>query len=93
MKQFRKVYLEISNKCNLSCAFCPGTARKKGAMTVETFRQALLAVELPLTIGGGIGQSRLCMLMMGCAHIGEVQSSIWDDMTRKTCQEAGVMLL
>ena len=57
------------------------------------FHKALLADELPLTIGGGIGQSRLCMLMMGCAHIGEVQSSIWDDMTRETCQEAGVMLL
>ena len=57
------------------------------------FHKALLADELPLTIGGGIGQSRLCMLMMGCAHIGEVQSSIWDDMTRQTCQDAGVMLL
>ena len=57
------------------------------------FHKALLADELPLTIGGGIGQSRLCMLMMGCAHIGEVQSSIWDDMTRETCREAGVMLL
>ena len=57
------------------------------------FHKALLADELPLTIGGGIGQSRLCMLMMGCAHIGEVQSSIWDDMTRETCRDAGVMLL
>ena len=45
MKQFRKVYLEISNKCNLSCAFCPGTARKKGAMTEETFRHALLSLQ------------------------------------------------
>ena len=57
------------------------------------FHRMLLSGELPLTIGGGIGQSRLCMLMMGCAHIGEVQSSIWDDMTRQTCQDAGVMLL
>ena len=57
------------------------------------FHRALLAGELPQTIGGGIGQSRLCMLMMGCAHIGEVQSSIWDQNTRECCQQAGVMLL
>ena len=57
------------------------------------FHKALLAGELPLTIGGGIGQSRLCMLMMGCAHIGEVQSSIWDEATKKACADAGVMLL
>lgn len=57
------------------------------------FHRALLEGKLPLTIGGGIGQSRLCMLMMGCAHIGEVQSSIWDRETRETCENAGVMLL
>ncbi len=57
------------------------------------FHKALLAGELPLTIGGGIGQSRLCMLMMGCAHIGEVQSSVWDEATKKACADAGVMLL
>ena len=57
------------------------------------FHKALLAGELPLTIGGGIGQSRLCMLMMGCAHIGEVQCSIWDENTKAACQQAGVMLL
>jgi len=57
------------------------------------FHKMLLNDELPLTIGGGIGQSRLCMLMMGCAHIGEVQSSIWDEETVRACSEAGVMLL
>ena len=57
------------------------------------FHQALLRNELPLTIGGGIGQSRLCMLMTGCAHIGEVQSSIWDEETRRICEEANVILL
>ena len=57
------------------------------------FHKALLNGELPLTIGGGIGQSRLCMLMMGCAHIGEVQCSIWDDATRSQCEKAGIMLL
>ena len=58
-----------------------------------TYHKMLLNGELPLTIGGGIGQSRLCMLMMGVAHIGEVQSSIWDDETVKKCEEAGIMLL
>ena len=57
------------------------------------FHSMLLRGELPLTIGGGIGQSRLCMLMMGCAHIGEVQSSIWDENTRRGCAEAGIILL
>ena len=57
------------------------------------FHKALLAGELPLTIGGGIGQSRLCLLMMGCAHIGEVQSSIWDEMTVAECEKAGIPLL
>ncbi len=57
------------------------------------FHKMLLADELPLTIGGGIGQSRLCMLMMGCAHIGEVQCSIWDAETQKGCASAGIRLL
>ena len=57
------------------------------------FHKMLLADELPLTIGGGIGQSRLCMLMMGCAHIGEVQSSIWDSETVRICEENGIPLL
>ena len=57
------------------------------------FHQMLLNNELPLTIGGGIGQSRLCMLMMGCCHIGEVQSSIWDADTVTACESAGVPLL
>ena len=57
------------------------------------FHKMLLSDELPLTIGGGIGQSRLCMLMMQTAHIGEVQSSIWDETTIEKCEEAGIMLL
>ena len=57
------------------------------------FHRMLLNDELPLTIGGGIGQSRLAMLMMGCAHIGEVQSSIWDQRTVDACREAGIPLL
>ncbi len=57
------------------------------------FHKMLLNDELPLTIGGGIGQSRLCMLMMGVAHIGEVQSSLWDDETSRICAEKGILLL
>ncbi len=57
------------------------------------FHKMLLNNELPLTIGGGIGQSRLSMLMMGCAHIGEVQSSIWDAETYAACEKAGIPLL
>ena len=57
------------------------------------FHKMLLNNELPLTIGGGIGQSRLAMLMLGCAHIGEVQSSVWDEETVKACADAGVPLL
>ena len=57
------------------------------------FHKMLLNGELPLTIGGGIGQSRLSMLMMGCAHIGEVQSSVWDAETIRACEEAGIPLL
>jgi aspartate--ammonia ligase len=57
------------------------------------FHKMLLNNELPLTIGGGIGQSRLCMLMIGTAHIGEVHSSIWDKATCDACESAGIMLL
>ena len=57
------------------------------------FHKKLLTGQLPLTIGGGIGQSRLCMLLLGKAHIGEVQVSVWDEDTRKGCRDAGIMLL
>ena len=57
------------------------------------FHQMLLNGELPYTIGGGIGQSRLCMLLLGKAHIGEVQSSIWDEETVQICKDSGVKLL
>ena len=57
------------------------------------FHQMLLDGQLPLTMGGGIGQSRLCMLMIGCCHIGEVQVSLWDQETVRACGQAGVQLL
>lgn len=70
----------------LSAAECPERAQLP-------FHKMLLAGELPLTMGGGIGQSRLCMLMIGTCHIGEVQSSLWDEQTRKACEAAGILLL
>ncbi len=57
------------------------------------FHKMLLGGELPLTIGGGIGQSRLCMLLLGKAHIGEVQASLWDEETKRVCRDAGIVLL
>lgn len=57
------------------------------------FHKALLEDKLPLTMGGGIGQSRICMFFLRKAHIGEVQASIWDEYTHKKCEEAGIELL
>ncbi len=57
------------------------------------FHKALLAGELPYTIGGGIGQSRLCMFFLRKAHIGEVQSSYWTPEEKRTCARSGVYLL
>ena len=57
------------------------------------FQKALLNRELPYTVGGGIGQSRICMFFLRKAHIGEVQSSIWPDEVVKAANESGLMLL
>jgi aspartate--ammonia ligase len=57
------------------------------------WHQMLLNGELPLSIGGGIGQSRLCMYFLRKAHIGEIQSSIWPDEMKKLCKENGINLL
>ena len=57
------------------------------------FHQRLLSDALPLSIGGGIGQSRLCMILLHKAHIGETQSSIWPDAMRQECKEAGMTLI
>lgn len=57
------------------------------------FHKMLLSGKLPLTMGGGIGQSRLSMLLLGKAHIGEVQVSLWDEETKRICKENGVFLL
>jgi len=57
------------------------------------FHKMLLEGKLPLTMGGGIGQSRLCMLLFQKAHIGEVQVSVWDKETLESCAAAGIVLL
>ena len=57
------------------------------------FHKMLLEGKLPLTIGGGIGQSRVSMYLLGKAHIGEVQASVWDAQTLEACRDAGVILL
>ena len=57
------------------------------------FHQQLLSGRLPLSIGGGIGQSRLCMVLLHKAHIGEIQASIWPDDMRRQCAQAGIRLI
>ena len=57
------------------------------------YHRMLLNGELPYTIGGGIGQSRLCMLLLGRAHIGEVQASVWPDVMRAECRAHNIFLL
>jgi len=69
--------------------------RKAGCDQRRTlpFHKALLEGKLPLTMGGGIGQSRLCMLLLQKAHVGEVQVSVWDEDTISGCNAAGITLL
>jgi aspartate--ammonia ligase len=57
------------------------------------FHQQLLEDKLPLSIGGGIGQSRLCMVLLHKAHIGEIQASIWPEEMRQECEEMGMKLI
>ncbi len=57
------------------------------------YHQMLLRGELPYTIGGGIGQSRLCMLLLDRAHVGEVQASLWPKEMRETCKKHNIFLL
>lgn len=57
------------------------------------FHKKLLAGELPLSIGGGIGQSRLCMVLLHKAHLGEIQASIWPEEMKKECEELGMTII
>ncbi len=67
--------------------------KSKGLMTSTDYHKNVLNKTYPFTIGGGIGQSRLCQLLLHKAHIGEVQSSIWDEQTIAECEAKGVVLL
>ncbi|MDD7553055.1 MAG: aspartate--ammonia ligase [Candidatus Cryptobacteroides sp.] len=69
--------------------------REKGEEYKEglEFHNRLLSGQLPYTIGGGIGQSRLCMLLLRKAHIGEIQSSIWPETMREECRKSGIELV
>ncbi len=64
-----------------------------GVEELGDYHKMLLAGELPLTIGGGIGQSRICMLFLHAAHIGEVQASLWTDEIEADCAKRGINLL
>ena len=77
---------EESIKTQLDKAGCPERAQLP-------FQKAIIDGKLPYTIGGGIGQSRICMFFLRKAHIGEVQSSIWPDDMVKECEAAGIKLL
>ena len=77
---------ETSLKAQLEAAGCTDRA-------TLPFQSALLNGELPLTVGGGIGQSRLCMFFLEKAHIGEVQASLWPQEMVERCSEAGIPLL
>ena len=57
------------------------------------FHKKLLNGELPLSVGGGIGQSRLCMVLLQKGHLGEIQASIWPDEMREECHELGMSLI
>ena len=57
------------------------------------FHQQLLSDQLPLSVGGGIGQSRLCMILLHKAHIGEIQASIWPDAMVEECKQIGINLI
>ena len=77
---------EESLKKQIAIADCPERLELE-------FHKKLLNKELPYTIGGGIGQSRLCMFMLGKAHIGEVQSSVWPEEMCKACAESNIKLM
>ena len=88
--------LEISSmgiRVNASSMRSQLAASGKTRREALDFHKLVLSGTLPDTIGGGIGQSRLCMLLLAKAHVGEVQSSVWDEETIRACEGAGVKLL
>ena len=81
--------IRVDKEALLRQLACEGEEQRKQLY----FHQRLLNNELPLSIGGGIGQSRLCMVLLHKAHIGEIQASIWPDEMRKECRELGMPLI
>ncbi|MDQ2177263.1 aspartate--ammonia ligase [Marinifilum sp. D714] len=81
--------IRVDEKALLEQLEIRGEEKRKELM----FHKKLLSGELPYSVGGGIGQSRLCMFLLRKAHIGEVQSSIWPDELRDTCKKAGIIFL
>lgn len=77
---------EETLKRQLDIAGCPERADMP-------FHKSLLGGELPYTVGGGIGQSRLCMMLLNKAHVGEVQVSLWDELSMDECERNGIVLL
>ncbi len=90
------IALEVSSMgIRVDAASMLSQLEKAGCMNRKDlpFHKAIINNELPLTIGGGIGQSRICMFFLRKAHIGEVQSSIWPDAFMKEAEEKGLQLL
>ncbi len=88
--------LEVSSMgIRVDAASMKSQLEAAGATEREAFpyHRGVLEGTLPLTVGGGLGQSRICMLILQKAHIGEVQAAIWPDEMRQTCAEHGIMLL
>ena len=65
---------------------------ERGLFT-DILKEVASTIFIPLTVGGGIGQSRLCMFLLRKAHIGEIQSSVWPESMREICREAGIDLV
>ena len=81
--------IRVDRESLLSQLAAKGEEWKKDLM----YHRMLLEGKLPYTIGGGIGQSRLCMFLLRKAHIGEIQSSIWPEEMRTSCHNAGIELI
>ena len=88
--------IAVSEGIAQGTAFCIDAGRKKENCEDRLnlpYHQAIVNKELPYTIGGGIGQSRLCMLLLNRAHIGEVQASIWPQEMIDECEKNNIHLL
>ena len=88
-------YVQVSGTCDFEAEWLKEKLEKAGCIDRANipFQKAVFNKELPYTIGGGIGQSRLCMFLLRKAHIGEIQSSIWPEEMYSVCSEAGIELV